>query len=174
MSYQHLTYEERHTISTLRRNGSKPSHIAQQLGRHVSTINRELRRNATLEGGYQYRYAHSKARQRSLQADCRTERCSAESWAFVVTQLCAEQWSPEQIRDELPKHHLPSISHETIYAPWIQSGSAQVGLSLSVEVPGSVDGVRHVEVNMVLRLLATGEFVDDVGEVQAEPLLDFA
>ena len=57
MSYQHLTYEERHTISTLRRNGSKPSHIAQQLGRHVSTINRELRRNATLEGGYQYRYA---------------------------------------------------------------------------------------------------------------------
>jgi IS30 family transposase len=116
MSYQHLTYEERHTISTLRRNGSKPSHIAQQLGRHVSTINRELRRNATLKGGYQYRYAHSKARQRSLQADCRTERCSAESWAFVVTQLCAEQWSPEQIRGELPKHHLPSISHETIYA----------------------------------------------------------
>ncbi len=51
MSYQHLTYEKRYTISTLRRNGSKPSHIAQQLGRHVSTINRELRRNATLEGG---------------------------------------------------------------------------------------------------------------------------
>ena len=51
--------EERHTISTLRRNGSKPSHIAQQLGRHVSTINRELRRKGTLEGGYQYRYAHA-------------------------------------------------------------------------------------------------------------------
>lgn len=116
MSDQHLTHGEHHTISTLQRNGSKPSHIAQQLGRHVSTINRELRRNATQKGGYQYRYAHSKARQRSLQADCRTERCSAESWAFVVTQLCAEQWSPEQIRDELPKHHLPSISHETIYA----------------------------------------------------------
>ncbi|MDA7643387.1 helix-turn-helix domain-containing protein [Akkermansiaceae bacterium] len=116
MSYQHLTCEGRHTISTLRRNGSKPSHIAQQLGRHVSTINRELRRNATLEEGYQYRYAHSKARQRSLKADCWIERCPAESWIFVVTQLCAEQRNPEQIRNKLPKHHLPLISHETIYA----------------------------------------------------------
>ncbi|MDC0302611.1 IS30 family transposase [bacterium] len=116
MPYQHLTYEERHTISTLRRNGSKPSHIAQQLGRHVSTINRELHRNATPEGGYQYRHAHSKARQRSSQATCRAERCSPQSWAFVVTQLSSEQWSPEQIRDELPKHGLASISHETIYA----------------------------------------------------------
>ena len=37
MSYQHLTYEERHTISTLRRNGSKPAQIAQQLGRAMGT-----------------------------------------------------------------------------------------------------------------------------------------
>ena len=79
MSYQDLTYEKHHTTSTLRRNGSKPSHIASQLGLHVSTINRELRRNATLEGGYQYRYAHSKARQRSLLADCRTERYARSS-----------------------------------------------------------------------------------------------
>ncbi|MDB4377128.1 helix-turn-helix domain-containing protein [Akkermansiaceae bacterium] len=45
---------EHHTISTLRRNGTEPSHIAHQLGRHVSTINRELRRNAAPEEGYQY------------------------------------------------------------------------------------------------------------------------
>ena len=115
MSYQHLTYEERHTISTLRRNGSKPAQIAQQLGRNVSTINRELRRNATPEGGYQYRYAHSSARQRSRDASCRAERCSPQSWDFVVAQLSSEQWSPEQIRDELPKHDLAPISHETIY-----------------------------------------------------------
>lgn len=116
MSYQHLTYEERHAISTLRRNGTKPSHITHQLGRHVSTINRELRRNATPEEGYQYRYAHANARQRSSQATCRADRCSPKSWAFVVTQLTEEQWSPEQIRDELPEHDLAPISHETIYA----------------------------------------------------------
>lgn len=40
MSYQYLTYEERHTISTLRRTGSKLSHITQQFGPRVSTINR--------------------------------------------------------------------------------------------------------------------------------------
>lgn len=116
MSYQHLTCEERHTISTLRRNGSKPSHIAQQLGRHVSTINRELQRNATPKGGYQYQLAHSCAQKRSRQAACRSQRCSPQSWLFVITQLTEEQWSPEQISAELPKHGLEKISHETIYA----------------------------------------------------------
>ncbi|MDC1206881.1 IS30 family transposase [Akkermansiaceae bacterium] len=116
MPYQHLTYEERHTIFTLRRNGSKPSQIALQLCRHVSTINRELRRNVASEGEYQYRKAHTLAQERSRQAQCRAKRCSPKSWAFVVNQLCSEQWSPEQIRDALPKHNLERISHETIYA----------------------------------------------------------
>ena len=91
MPYQHLTCEKRHTISTLRRNGTKPSQIARQLSRHVSTSNRELRRNATPEGGYQYQHAHTCTRKRSHQASCHAERCSPKVSvrveSFIVTSV---------------------------------------------------------------------------------------
>lgn len=47
MKYTHLTREERHTISTLKRKGDSPAIIASSLGRSRSTICRELKRNAT-------------------------------------------------------------------------------------------------------------------------------
>ena len=61
MSYKHLSREERYTISTLRRKGYPRSSIAATLGRNISTIKRELKRNATAEGGYRYEHAQKLA-----------------------------------------------------------------------------------------------------------------
>lgn len=115
MSYNHLTCEERHTISALRRKRLSPEKIAQIISRHPSTIRREIKRNATAQGGYQYQHAQQLAEQRSQQASCRAARSSRTSWQFVTDKLCNEQWSPEQISAALPKAGLDPISHETIY-----------------------------------------------------------
>ena len=52
MTYHQLTSAERYMLSALRRQGCCPAQIARQLGRHRSTIGRELRRNASRWGGW--------------------------------------------------------------------------------------------------------------------------
>ena len=115
MKYTHLTREERHTISTMNRKGDSPATIASALGRSRSSIYRELKRNATDLGGYQYLHADRLAQQRSKSASCRSSRCSPKSWDFAVEKLTSQQWSPDQISCELKMLKLPAISHETIY-----------------------------------------------------------
>ena len=51
MTYVQITLEERYAISALRKLGSSSSAIARALGRHRSTISREVRRNAWREDG---------------------------------------------------------------------------------------------------------------------------
>ena len=53
--YHQLTSEERHTLSTLRKQGYHQAAIARALGRHRSTISREVRRNSKDGGGRAYR-----------------------------------------------------------------------------------------------------------------------
>lgn len=115
MSYNHLTCEERHTISDLRRKRLSPEKSGEIISRHPSTIRREITRNATAQGGYQYQSAQKLAQERSAHASCRAARSSERSWQYVRDQLCNEQWSPEQISKAPPKTGLESISHETIY-----------------------------------------------------------
>ena len=45
MSFNHLTQEDRHHIYALKAIGKRCSEIAQVLGKHKSSIGRELRRN---------------------------------------------------------------------------------------------------------------------------------
>lgn len=45
MSYHQLTLEERYMLHTLRLQGYSNAEIARELGRHRSTIGRELKRN---------------------------------------------------------------------------------------------------------------------------------
>jgi transposase, IS30 family len=115
MSYKHLSREERYTISILRRKGDSRTSIATALGRSVSTINRELRRNSTAQGGYRYEHAQKLAKRRSTQASCRSQRISETSWGFAKAMLTEEQWSPDQIAGALKELGMKSISHETIY-----------------------------------------------------------
>jgi len=45
MTYRQITYVERYSLGLLRRQGLCPAAIARILGRHRSSIPRELRRN---------------------------------------------------------------------------------------------------------------------------------
>ncbi|HEV7891124.1 MAG TPA: helix-turn-helix domain-containing protein, partial [Pyrinomonadaceae bacterium] len=52
MTYRQLTPEERYMLAALRRQGLNQSEIARSLGRHRSTVCREVRRNSTRADGH--------------------------------------------------------------------------------------------------------------------------
>lgn len=114
MTYRQITSEERYTLMVLRGHGLHVAAIARVLGRHRSTIGRELQRNRGRSDGY-YRppladwYARSR-RSRSR----RNQRFSAADWRRIHT-LIREDWSPEQVAGRLRLLGELRISHETIY-----------------------------------------------------------
>jgi IS30 family transposase len=84
------------------------------LGRHRSTIGREVRRNGTpRDGCYRPQLADWYAQGRRSRSR-RNRRFSAADWVRVQT-LVREDWSPEQIAGRLRADHELAISHETIY-----------------------------------------------------------
>ena len=54
MKYQQLTSEDRYILAALRRQGISISAIAEELGKHRSTIYREINRNSChiIDGSY--------------------------------------------------------------------------------------------------------------------------
>lgn len=66
MTYRQITSGERYMPSALRAQGLNASQIARELGRHPSSISRELRRNRRNDGRYLPSKADSRTRGRSL------------------------------------------------------------------------------------------------------------
>jgi IS30 family transposase len=114
MNYRQITYAERYTLGLLRRQGLSPAAVARVLGRHRSTIVREVRRNRTRhDGGYRPQLADWYARGRRSRSR-RNRRFTAAEWDRVEA-LLRREWSPEQVAGWLRRHRLLAISHETIY-----------------------------------------------------------
>jgi IS30 family transposase len=114
MTYRQITSEERYTIAALRREGFNAAEIARRLGRHRSTISREVHRNSSRWDGS---YRPSKAIERTNGRRSRSRRnqhFTKADFALVEKKL-KEDWSPEQIAGSLRLHGELSISHETIY-----------------------------------------------------------
>jgi transposase, IS30 family len=109
--YQQLTLEQRYQIYALQRAGQSEADIARILGRHKSTIGRELKRNRS-ERGYRPQFAHRRARER-IAVKARS-RITAQTWAEVKKKL-EQQWSPEQISGRRRLEGKQSVSHEWIY-----------------------------------------------------------
>ena len=112
-TYHQLTSEERYGIATLKKQGHRPAAIARTLGRHRSTICREIARNRRKDGGYRWFTAGEKTRGRRSRSR-RNQRFTAADWALVDSWL-REDFSPEQVSGWLARFRLLSISHETIY-----------------------------------------------------------
>lgn len=114
MTYRQITYEERYTLGLLRREGLCPAEIARVLGRHRSTVLREIRRNRShSDGSYRPQLADWYARgRRSISR--RNQRFTASDWTRVEG-LLREDWSPEQVAGWLRRQGQLEISHETIY-----------------------------------------------------------
>jgi IS30 family transposase len=114
MTYRQLSPAERYMLAALRRQGLNQSQIARSLGRHRSTVCREVKRNSTRADG---RYRAFTAQERTNGRRSRSRRNSrfgAEDFALIDELLC-RQWSPEQVAGYLRRAGRLAISHETIY-----------------------------------------------------------
>ena len=111
-TYTQLTEQERYQIYALKQAGHNDSEIAGLLGRHRSTISRELERNSR-GGEYQPEEAHHLTLERR-QAKIRP-RFGGSVW-IQVEQLLQLDWSPQQISGRLKLEEGISVSHEHIYA----------------------------------------------------------
>ena len=113
--YRQLTSGKRYALSALRKQGCSQAEIARSLGRHPSTISREVRPNSKDRTGRVYRpaLADDGARWRRSRSR-RNQRFTDEDWDVVIEHLRME-WSPEQISGRLSKDGILRISHETIY-----------------------------------------------------------
>lgn len=116
----HLTPTERGLLYRLRKGDKSKAEIARLMGRHRSTIGRELARNA---GGRGYR-----PRQAQRLADGRRSRCrrrarldDPELRRYVGRKLRL-RWSPEQIAGrlprEFPRRRQMRVSRQAIY-DWV-------------------------------------------------------
>ena len=111
MSYTQLTREERYQIYALKAAGQSKTEIAKVIGRHKSTIGREMSRNSGLKG-YRPKQADSLAiSRRQEKSNC---RISCTSW-LRVKRLLQEHWSPEQISHWLHQEENIHVSPEWIY-----------------------------------------------------------
>jgi len=63
MRYRHLTMYEREVIEGVRKRGGNVEEAAGEIGRSVSTVSRELRRNGS-GGGHEALFAHRLATNR--------------------------------------------------------------------------------------------------------------
>jgi len=114
MTYHQITFAERYTLGLLRQRGLSAAVIARILGRHRSTVGREVRRNGTpRDGCYRPQLADWYARGRRSHSR-RNRRFSVADWERVQT-LVREDWSPEQVAGWLKRWGELRISHETIY-----------------------------------------------------------
>jgi transposase, IS30 family len=113
-NYTQLSNEERYCITAGLKRHQSIQEIAEELGRHRSTIYRELERNRTHhDGDYRALIAHSYATARRRR-ERRGSHFGTEEWKEVET-LLGQDHSPEQVSGGLRREGKLNISYETIY-----------------------------------------------------------
>lgn len=117
MTHSQLTYEERIVFSTLKQQGLSIRAIATQMGRHFSTLYRELERNSCYVTDGHYRPSKAERRTRARRSRSRRNRHYTEKDFQLVKKLLRIKLSPEQIVGYLKRFNLLEriMSHETIY-----------------------------------------------------------
>lgn len=113
-NYSHLSEKDRWELYQLHQSGAGMAEIARRLGKHRSTLYRELARNKTKEGYLPGRADQlAKARQ-GQEGLCKIARY--ETLRRYIYQALKLGWSPEQIAGRLKRKKSKfAICHETIY-----------------------------------------------------------
>ena len=126
----HVTFDERRIVAGLLHRKVSVAQIAVQLGRHRSTIHREIRRNfwhdpeVPMATGYWHMNAQS------MTAARRSRQCKLirdDGLRLAVIERLKVGWSPEQIAGRLRhEDHRQRVCHETIYSyVYSKDGQAQ-------------------------------------------------
>ena len=117
--FRKLTKTERILIARLKDEGYSNKRVARVLGRTVSTIGREIKRNSFLGKFYEPLHAQRKTEARKKRAwGANPSLKNPQIYAFVLARL-HDGWSPEQIAGRLKCDHPENknwwLCHETIY-----------------------------------------------------------
>lgn len=119
---KHLTFEERQFLYRLKKKGKSTPEIAELMGRHRSTIYREMGRN-TGQRGYRPQQAQQLADKRRL-ASRRPHKMEDPDVHQYVQDKLEKYWSPDQIagrvRRDFPSVRSRWLSRQTIY-DWISN-----------------------------------------------------
>ncbi|RAI86062.1 helix-turn-helix protein [Paenibacillus pabuli] len=111
MSYSHLRIFERSKLEILHRQGKSARAIAEELGRHHTTICREISRNVHLES-----YQAESSQQAYVQR--RKALVSKGKWTKDHAEELEEKlhttWSTEQIVERFKTENRPSVCFKTI------------------------------------------------------------
>lgn len=118
MSYIHFSITERAQLELLHRLGWSSRAISKELGRHHSTVARELKRNS-LEG----EYSSTQAEDAYLK---RRERCGpinkiSNELVNHIEEKLNQTWSPEQIAETMEQELGQRVCFKTIYR-WLYQG----------------------------------------------------
>jgi IS30 family transposase len=116
MNYRQLTLDERYQLQTLCALGFTQSAIATMLGRHPSTVSRELRRNESHlpARAYKAEAAQKRTVRRRIEKGARSRKIRGALQNHIEQKLRLA-WSPEQISGRLYLETGIGVSHETIY-----------------------------------------------------------
>ena len=113
--YKQITLEEREKIYQFLKTDISLSKIAQNLGRHKSTISREISRNKSQKLGYLPDRANNLSQGRKNRNLSKIEKYP-DLKKYVIDKLSLDKWSPEMIAGRMKLEKTPiRISHETIY-----------------------------------------------------------
>ena len=130
MSYTHFTIEERCCLREFYKKGYSYRKIAKLLGRNVSSVSRELRRNCTHMYEIPSYYPHTAQKK----SDLRRSYChrgmfwSQELIKYIEEKLLAT-WSPEQIANATsPFEKMPSARtiYRWLYDKYLLNGNLKV------------------------------------------------
>jgi transposase, IS30 family len=127
VSGRYLSVAEREEIAVGLAAGESLRRVAARLGRPVSTVSREVRRNG-MRGRYRALAAQAQAQERARRPKTAKLAGNARLRGWVQARL-EERWSPEQIsvmlRAEFGDNPEMRVSHETIYqAIYVQGRGA--------------------------------------------------
>ena len=120
-THKKITAAERDLIALLKGRGKSNKEIARQLGKHPTSIGREISRNQFKGRYYVAIHAQAKTDQRKILARKRHPLKNKNVFDYVTKKL-RRGWSPEVVAGPLNKRYQGDpyrhICHETIYA-WI-------------------------------------------------------
>lgn len=131
-TYSHIDSEERRKIARWRTAKLSVDAIAEKLGRHRSTIFRELKRNKFVDeefaelSGYYSTLADEKARERRSKL---RKLIRFEHLRRSVIERIRHGWTPQQIAGRMQyERHPICVSHETIYQFCYSADGRAIGL----------------------------------------------
>ena len=130
MSYTHFTIEERCCLREFYKKGYSYRKIAKLLGRNVSSVSRELRRNCTHMYDTPSYYPHTAQKKSQLRRSyCHRGMFWSQELIKYIEEKLLATWSPEQIANApAPFEKMPSARtiYRWIYDKYLLNGNLKV------------------------------------------------